>query len=91
MKPENALNGAIHLGTLDSGRRAPNKPGAVIEKLSQEYRDALKDLTSDNINESTHFKEYWIGVSQGLDADYKRQYLKMLNELKLEFNKTLKK
>ena len=46
MTPLEALGEAMVLATLDRGRRYPRRPGAVVERLTEEGREALSRLTS---------------------------------------------
>lgn len=49
MTPYEALQRAMFYVSGLCSQRTLNKPGAVIERLTPETRDALKDLKSDEI------------------------------------------
>lgn len=52
MSPLEVLRKAVSKISIDRGRRFANKPGAVIESMSDKDREALKDLKSCDIDGS---------------------------------------
>lgn len=80
MTPSDALEQAILRGTIDSGRRWPNRPGVVIESLPRETREVLSRLTSD---QTLTMRFYEMGSPE-------EQARKAASKLKMEFDKKAK-
>lgn len=61
------------------------KPGAVIEKLSAEARDSLKDLKSSDIDSSKFYDDikYFCGNDYYQEQEFKKE--------RLDFDKKMKK
>lgn len=86
MKPIEAFERALFYVSGLSSHIIPKNPGAVLARLSQEAREALKRLTSSDIAEHTRFKEYWRYFES--DENYHK---KQFEKDKLEFDKKMLK
>lgn len=86
MNPLDAFRRAIFYVSGLCSQRTLNKPGAVIERLSANERQALTQLKSDDINGDTRIDDlkYYVG------SDEYYQQLEFKKE-RLEFDKRLKK
>jgi hypothetical protein len=84
MKPIDALKRAIAYLTLSS-RRFENRPGAVIEKMAPETREALKDLKSSDIDGGPQAERIDV---YGDDAHYRN---KEFEQDRLNFDKNFLK
>jgi hypothetical protein len=56
-------------------------PGKVVERMSDEDRKALSQLTSDQINTNLRVEDYWM---TGTDYEIKCQALKFEKELGIQ-------
>lgn len=68
MTPIDILSRAFSY-TLLSSRKIPNRPGAVIEKLSSEDRQVLSELKSDDISSDVVPRDQIFGD----DAHYRQK------------------
>ena len=89
MNPLDAFKRAMFYVSGICSSRTLNKPGAVIERLSTEARDALKELKSSDIDggpkaERLDDLKYYVGTDE-----YYRN--KEFEKDRLEFDKKLKK
>ena len=84
MKPIEVLEKAMFYISGLYSNRIKGKPGAVIEKLSDQNRSILQNLKSDEISPDVIRKEDIFGD----DAYYQN---KEFQESKLEFDKRMKK
>jgi hypothetical protein len=91
MNPLAVLKRALWKITIDSGKRFPNKPGAVIESINDKDREILSNLKSSDIDGSPSNEkigEQELGIFSGFSWFYQNKEFK--KELE-EFDKKLKK
>jgi hypothetical protein len=87
MKPIEAFKRAIFYVSGLCSQRALNKPGAVIERLSTDARDALKELKASDIDGSQERLDdlkYYVGSDQYYQN-------KEFEKERLEFDKKIAK
>ena len=84
MTPAETLTDVVFKVMLFSRYRVPGKPGEVIEHLSEEYREKLKELKSDSISKIMAELSWY-----GHTTDQKMRDDDFMSKQKLEFDKII--